>query len=144
MKTLMIAAVAIVSMSAGAAAQTVPDLKGVWSGQFKSIVFGHNPHHPGSPTISDPPRVRDITFTYEVQGQEGRVLWGHSWSDPSRKEPFGAMLMQDGKAIVGSDTDGSMSGGLVAADRWELCYTHTGLGPSKSIITSCGVMQRQR
>jgi hypothetical protein len=29
-------------------------------------------------------------------------------------------------------------------NRLEACYTHTALGPSKSIVASCGDLQRQQ
>ena len=63
-----------------AAQDGVPDLKGTWSGKGKSIVFGHNPHHPGSQSTDNPPRVRDIDVTYIVDGQDGRLAWGRSAS----------------------------------------------------------------
>jgi hypothetical protein len=62
------------------AQDAIPDLKGTWSGKGKSIVFGTNPHHPGSQASADPPRVRDIEATYIVDGQEGRLAWGRSSS----------------------------------------------------------------
>jgi hypothetical protein len=58
----------------------IPDLKGTWSGKVKAIVFGNNLHHPGSQTVTDPPRVREIEATYVVEGQDGRVAWGRSSS----------------------------------------------------------------
>jgi hypothetical protein len=132
-----------IGMPVAAFAQTAaPDLVGTWTGPFKTVIFGHNPHHPGEQTVDSPPRVREINFTLAVEGQDGAVLWGRSWSDPARKEPFAATLTPDG-SIVGSDTDGSLHIKLTAPDRMELCYTHTGLGPSGSIVASCGVLDRQ-
>jgi hypothetical protein len=31
---------------------------------------------------------------------------------------------------------------ITAPDKLEACYTHTGLGPTKSIVASCGSLQR--
>ena len=92
MKTLMVTALAVAATAAAAVAQTAPDLKGTWSGTFKTVIYGHNPHHPGAESVTAPPRVREIGFTLEVEGQDGRVLWGKSWSDPQRKEPFAATV----------------------------------------------------
>ena len=61
-----------------------PDLRGTWTAPFKSVIYGHNSHHPGDQSVTDPPRVRDITFTLKVSGQDGRVIWGESWSKPER------------------------------------------------------------
>jgi len=144
MKTLMIGAMTVLTMAAPAAAQTVPDLKGTWSGPWKTVIYGTNPHHPGQKGTANTPRVRELTFTLEVEGQDGRLLWGKSWSSPNRKEPFAATIAADGKTIVGSDTDGSLTGAIAAPDRLEMCYTHGGLSPSKSIVASCGAVQRSR
>jgi hypothetical protein len=144
MNRLVMTAIALMTTVLPAVAQTVPDLKGTWSGPWKSVVYGNNAHHPGRQTIADPPRLRDVTFTFEIQGSEGRLFWGQHWSNPSIKEPFAAIIMPDGKTIVGSDTDGSLSGSLAGPDRIELCYTHTAMSPSKSIVAGCGVAQRSR
>ena len=108
------------------------------------MIFGHNPHHPGSETLTAPPRVREIVFTFDIEGQDGNLVWGQSWSDPARKEPFAATITADGKTIVGADTDGSLTMRIAGPDTMELCYTHTGLGPSQSIVASCGVMERAK
>jgi hypothetical protein len=121
-----------------------PDIKGVWSGPFKTVIFGHNSHHPGNETIAQPPRVRDITFTMEFQGQDGPVAWGQSWSDPARKEPFGIAFGADGKTGMGADTDGSLTLTVTGPDRMEVCYAHTGLSPSQAIVASCGVLSRAK
>ena len=144
MKTLIVTAIALLASAMAAAAQTVPDLKGTWSGQWKTVIYGSNPHHPGRETSARPPRVREITFTFEIEGQDGRLVWGKSWSNPSRKEPFAAYVAPDGKTIVGSDTDGSLSLSIGSADRTDGCYTHTALGPTRSIVASCGTMQRSK
>src|ERR671935_1116157 len=69
-----------VAATSARAQDAIPDLKGTWSGKGKSIVFGNNPHHPGSQAAADPPRVRDFEFTFVVDGQDGRLAWGHSLS----------------------------------------------------------------
>jgi hypothetical protein len=143
MRILIVAGVAM--LTAGAAiAQTAADLKGTWSGTWRTVIFGNNPHHTGTQTVSDPPRIREITFTLEVQGQDGRLLWGQAWSDPSRKEPFAATIAADGKTIVGADTDGALSGTIAAPDLLELCYTHNATSPSQSIVASCGSVKRSQ
>ena len=79
MRCLVFALALLAAAATSARAQdAIPDLKGTWSGKGKSIVFGTNPHHPGSQTPADPPRVRDIEATYIVEGQEGRLAWGLS------------------------------------------------------------------
>ena len=142
MKTLVFTAIAFLATAVSAGAQTAPDLKGTWSGQWRSVIYGQNTHHPGPGTRADAPRIREITFTLQIEGQDGRLLWGKSWSNPDRKEPFAATIAADGKTIIGSDMDGSLTLSIAAPDRLDACYTHSGLGPSQSIVASCGALQR--
>jgi hypothetical protein len=142
MKSLLIVTTAFLATTAAALAQSAPDLKGTWSGQWKTVIFGHNPHHPGSETTTNPPRIREIAFTMQIEGQDGRLIWGRSWSNPQQKELFAATIAADGKTILGSDTDGSLTMSITAPDKLEACYTHTGQGPTKSIVASCGSLQR--
>jgi hypothetical protein len=144
MKLRLMTAITVFATVMPAVAQTMPDLKGIWSGPWKSVVYGNNPHHPGHETLLNPPRIREVAFTFEIQGNEGRMFWGEHWSNPALKEPFAAVIMQDGKTIIGSDTDGSFRGRITDPDRIELCYTHTALSPSKSIVAGCGTAQRTR
>ena len=70
MRYLVFALALLGAAATSARAQdAIPDLKGTWSGKGKSIVFGTNPHHPGSQAATDAPRVRDIEATYIVDGK---------------------------------------------------------------------------
>jgi hypothetical protein len=140
--TLLIAAIAIFAATRHSAAQGVPDLKGRWSGTFRTVIYGRNIHHPGSQTIASPPRIRTIRFTLDVEGQDGRLLWGKSWSNPSQKEPFAATMPADGNIIIGADTDGLIAIRILPQRRIELCYAHSALSPSQSIVASCGTLAR--
>jgi hypothetical protein len=129
--------------TAASAQDSIPDLKGTWTGKGKSIVFGNNPHHPGPQTHADAPRVRDIEATHVVEGQEGRLAWGRSSSTVAdTKEPFTWAMSSDNKTIIGADVDGYFRITLVAPDRMEKCYTHNGTSPSKSVVATCHVMER--
>ena len=143
MKTLMTAVAAVLATATVALAQPTPDLKGVWSGKFRTVILGSNPHHPpGGP--ADAPRVREITFTFEIEGQDGRLLWGKSWSSPERKEPFVATITADGRTVIGADSDGSLTMHIGIRNRMDLCYVHPATGPSQSMVASCGALQRGR
>jgi hypothetical protein len=137
-------ALALVAVAAPAGAQnTVPDLKGTWTGKGKSVVFGANSYHPGSQTTNNPPRVGDIEATYVVEGQDGRVAWGHSSStNADTKEPFTWAIAADNKTIIGADIDGYFHIVLVSPDRIDKCYTQNSIGPSKSIVAACYAMDR--
>src|SRR5215208_2184658 len=108
MKCFVFALVLLGAAATAARAQdSVPDLKGTWSGKGKVIVFGTHSHHPGSQTVADPPRVREIEVTHVVEGQDGRVAWGRSSSAVAdTKEPFAWTLNNDNRWIFGADVDG--------------------------------------
>jgi hypothetical protein len=132
------------AITAAARAQdAIPDLKGAWSGKGKSIVF--NPHHPGSQVVTSPPRVRDFEFTFVVDGQDGRLAWGHSLSTAAgTNEPFAWAISADNKSIIGADTDGYFQTTILSPDRIEMCYAHNGLSPSGSMVATCYVMERAK
>ncbi len=139
MTRFLVFIVLLVAAASTAQAQNAPpDLKGKWTGKGKSLIFGANPHHPGDQTTTQPPRVRDSEFTYVIDGQEGRLVWGHvSSKQADTREPFAWALSADNKTIIGSDTDGYMFITLLGPDRMESCYAHNGLSPSKSIVATC-------
>lgn len=145
MRIPALALLAMLCATAATAQSAIPDIKGTWVGKGKSVVFGNNPHHPGAQTMESPPRIRDYEFTFTVEGQEGRLAWGRNSSSvaPTR-EPFAWAISADGKTILGSDTDGSYFLTVQSADLMELCYTHTGLSPSKSIVATCSMVTRRR
>jgi hypothetical protein len=132
-----------VAATVASAQDAIPDLKGTWTGKGKAIVIGNNPHHPGSQTAADPPRVRDIEATHVVEGQEGRIAWGRSSSTVAdTKEPFAWAIASDNKSIVGADMDGYFRITLVSPDRMEKCYVHNGTSPTRSVVATCYMMDR--
>jgi hypothetical protein len=146
MKTLALAVGLLGFTTAAVQAQDgVPDLKGTWSGKGKSVVFGNNQYHPGQQTANDAPRIRDIEVIYTVDGQDGRLVWGHASSSAAdTKEPFAWAIASDNETIIGSDTDGSYLINVLGPDRMEKCYTHNGTSPSKSIVAGCQIVERKR
>jgi hypothetical protein len=139
-------ALAMIGAAMTAQAQTAtPDLRGTWKGAGKSIIFGNNPHHPGSETLSAPPRVQDFAFTFVIDGQDGRLVWGHSLSKAAgTNEPFAWAIAADGKTIMGADTDGYYTMSVQSPDRMEMCYAHAGISPTKSIVAACFMVDREK
>jgi hypothetical protein len=87
--------------------------------------------------------VREIEATYVVEGQDGRVAWGHSASAVAdTKEPFAWAIAADNKTILGADMDGYFNITLTSPDRMEKCYTQNGMSPSGSIVAACYEMDR--
>jgi hypothetical protein len=145
MRYFAIAFALVCAVTAACAQDAIPDLKGTWSGKGKSVVFGNNPHHPGSQSVTSPPRIRDYEFTFVVDGQEGRLAWGHSFSSiANTNEPFAWAISEDNQAVIGADTDGYYQLTVLAADRMEICYAHNGLSPTGSIVATCYVAERKK
>ena len=144
MRGLVFALALLFAAATAAHAQgAIPDLKGTWSGKGKAAVLGNNPHHPGSQTPADPPRVRDIEATHIVEGQDGRLAWGRSsFTAADTKEPFVWAIARDNKSILGADLDGYFRITLISANRMEKCYVHNGTGPTRSIVAACYMMER--
>lgn len=144
MKHIAAVLLALGVTTAAAQAQTVPDLKGTWTGKGKSVVFGTHPHHPGG-GMSETPRVRDIEARHVVTGQDGRLVWGHSSSAVAdTREPFAWAISRDNRTIVGADMDGYFQITLMSPNRMEKCYAHAGVSPSKSVVATCYVMDRKK
>ena len=134
-------AIAAILVSPSQAQDAIPDLKGVWSGLARSVVLGSGYHHPGTEADRDPPRVREVRFTYTVRDQTDRLASG-TFSSPSYEEPFAWAISRDGRSVYGADTDGQHRLTILGSDRMEMCYTHSALSPTKSIVASCFVIER--
>jgi hypothetical protein len=75
-----------------------------------------------------------------VEGQDGRLAWGHSSSAVAdTKEPFAWAIASDHKTIVGADVDGYFRITLIGMEK---CYSHNGTSPSRSIVATCYTMDR--
>jgi hypothetical protein len=120
MRSIYIALALVCIATAAHGQKAIPNLKGTWSGNGKSIVFGSNPHHPGLQTAADPPRVRDIEVTYIVEGQEGRLAWGSSSSTTAdTKEPFAWAMSTDNRSIIGADADATSGSPSCPVTAWK-------------------------
>lgn len=137
-----IAILAMAMTCAVAHAENLPDLKGTWSGPFKTVILGNNPRYPGNETIIDPPRILPVEITFEIEGQDGRLAWGKSWSDLERKEPFVGTITADGKRFLGADSNSSIDADISNPELLDVCYTQTGLSETHSIVASCGQIRR--
>ena len=72
--SLALGAALLVVGAGSAGAQTYMNMKGTWVGTGEAIVDGPSAHHP----LTDPSkpaatfRLRQQTFTYKIEGQDGR------------------------------------------------------------------------
>jgi len=67
---------------------------------------------------------------------------GHSSSVPSSEEPFAWAISRDNRTVFGAGTDGQFRLTILGPNQMELCYTHSGLSPTKSIVASCFPVER--
>lgn len=87
---------------AGASAQTAAfDMKGTWKGTGEAIVDGHGTHHPAGSTAkpAGPYRLRELHFTYKIDGHEGKRFWGTVSSEHEANQRMIGSLSADGKWI---------------------------------------------
>jgi hypothetical protein len=120
-----------------AAAQTVPDVRGVWKGESESIVLGHgNPHH-DAPVV-DKPRLSTIAFTMTIDMQDGRRFSG-TFASARSTDVIIAVISHAGTIYL-VDDDGWTSGTMLAPNQMELCYMAR---IANDRVASCTVMTKQ-
>jgi hypothetical protein len=89
--------------------------------------------------------VRDFDFTFVVDGQNGRLAWGHSFSSVSITHvPFAWAISANNKTIVGANTHGNFQMTIMSPDQIEMCYSNTGLSHDGSIVATCYMMARTK
>lgn len=143
MRCLALAMAFLAVATIARAQDAAPDLKGTWVSKAKSVVYGNNPHHPGSETTKSPPRLGELDYTIVIDGQEGRLAWGHGLSSVAvTNEPVAWAISVNNKTVMGADTDGYYHITLMSVDRMEMCYTQNSLGPSGAIVVSCSIYDR--
>jgi hypothetical protein len=127
---------------APAAAPAALDMKGGWSGTGKAIVEGMAAHHPaGDPAKSvGSARLREVTFTYKIDGQDGGRFWG-TMSSPYRVEPVIGVIAADGKRIYIVAQDGFVDGVVVDNDTIDTCYRQRQPG---SAVAACNLIKRKK
>ena len=130
------------TLAGGASAQSIVDMKGEWSTTGQAVVHNGGAHHP----TSEPGkavgeyRLREVKFTYNIEGQDGARFWG-SLTSPYRTERLMGSIAGDGKRVYMVDQDGIIDGVLVDADTIDVCYREI---KSASAIVSCNVVRRVR
>jgi hypothetical protein len=147
MRFVIAATMALAVVSGVALAEdAVPDMVGTWVGSAKSVVYGDNRFHPGDATPAPVPRVRELGWTMEITGQDGRVFWGQGWltDDTAVRDTLALALAADGKTIIGAGDDGTHIMTLVGPDRIERCFSKPATADSGAIIAACGYYDRAK
>jgi hypothetical protein len=136
-KLALILSLAVLAAAPAAAQNAAPDLRGTWTGESESVVFGGgSPHHPANPNAE--PRFSSVKFTMTIDKQEGRRFFGTFASATSSEIVIG-MVSRAG-TIYMVDDDGYDSGTMLAANRMELCYRHLS---ARARIVSCTELTKQ-
>jgi len=63
---LVVLALALLFAATSAQAQTVPDLKGTWTGKARNLVYGANHHHPGASADASTPAATSTPWRASV------------------------------------------------------------------------------
>ena len=127
-----------VKVAAVAIATKVPDVKGTWIGTGEAVVLGNAPHHAPVPA-TDRPRLSQVEFTMNVEGQSGRRFWG-TVASAGAQEPLIGVISFDGKTVYMRDSDGATEGVLVDRDTMDVVYGHSGT----SMVVSANRFKRKR
>jgi hypothetical protein len=133
-------AVVAVTVADSAFAQAIVDMKGEWSTTGQAVVQNSGAHHPASEPgkAVGEYRLREVKFTYKIEGQDGARFWG-SLTSPYRTERLMGSIAGDGKRVYMVDQDGIIDGVLVDADTLDVCYRE--IKPSSAVV-SCNVVKR--
>jgi len=127
----------------GAAEAQTLDLKGTWKSTADTIVSGPGLHHPPGATArsAGPHRLRQQTFTFVVEGQDGKRFWGYSSSDHAAKVPFVGSLSPDGKWVYLAAGNGLIDGTVVDDDTLQTCYRQAS---PQTFMVGCSEWKRQK
>lgn len=140
---LMLSLAALCAGAGNAGAQSMPDLKGTWTGTGKSIVSGLAAHHPTTTPAkpAGPNRLTEVVFTIKVEGQADGRFWGTQGS-AIKMEPFIGVLSPDGKRLRVVTQGGALvEGTMLTADSIEIFYTEHSAGVS---VAATNVWTRQK
>jgi hypothetical protein len=143
-RLISLGVISLLVMAAGSSAQTPPafDMKGTWKGSGEAIIDGLTTYHPPGATGTQPSgnyRLRAVTYTYKIDGQDGKRFWGSVSSDAVANERLIGSLSNDGKWIYMAGREGFLDGQVVDADTIQMCYRHV---TATSAIVGCNEMKR--
>jgi hypothetical protein len=127
---LALGIIVLVGGTSIAGAQSMPDLKGTWTGTSSSIVSGLPPHHPTTLTAkpAGPNRLTEVKFTIKVDGQDGGRIWG-TLTSPASAEPFIGVVSADGKRLrIVLQRAGVIEGTVLTPDSIEIMYVENANG----------------
>ena len=126
-------------------AQTPPpfDMKGTWQGNNEGLVDGPAMHHPkdANSRPAGKYRIDRQTFTYTIDGQDGRLFWGTVGGQFVKNIRVLGTISNDGKWIYMVNKDGYIDAQVIDADTIDACYRHVN---AESAVVGCNLMKRQK
>jgi hypothetical protein len=136
------AAVAYGQAATPTATPAALDMKGGWSGTGKAIVEGMAAHHPAGEAAKSVgnARLREVTFTYKIDGQDSGRFWG-TMTSPYRVEQVIGVIAADGKRVYIVAQDGFVDGVVVDNDTIDTCYRQRQPG---SAVAACNLIKRKK
>ena len=125
-------------VSPSVAADSVPNLVGVWSGKVEAgISHGTQGHEPkvAEPTFGN----YELTFILAIREQKGRAVVG-TWSSPNHSEQIIGVLRRNNTNLILVDEDSHFDGLLLSPTSMELCLAET---HSLAMGVWCLLMEKQ-
>ena len=132
MRKTILAAALLLGGTIGARAQDVtPDFTGTWSGDFDVVSMSRDAGAAGE--------VKKAPVTYNLEHQEGRLIWGTVTTDNGKPRPIVLAFSHNNGTLVGSDTEGFHRITIMNRTRLESCFTDNGTG---AILATCGIISK--
>ncbi len=137
-----LAAASLLFLGGAAGAQTYIDMKGTWKGTGEAIVDGPSIHHPPSAAAKPAAnyRLRVQTYTYKIDGQDGRRFWG-TVSGEFASERLVGSFSANGKWVYMAGQQGLLDGEVIDADTIQMCYREASAALA---VVACNEMKRQK
>jgi hypothetical protein len=137
-KILLVAAAALFCVSQEAAAQDMPDMKGVWKGTTQAVHVGDLPHRKNAKPGHNFGKVINISIT--IAEQEANMFKGHVEVGDQEEVLIGSFhpATQSGVAV---DSDGAMSFTLDGTDAMHVCYW---IMSTTAKATACFTLNREK
>ena len=133
---------AALAIAGSVRAQTIVDMKGTWSTTGQAVVQNGGAHHPTNEPgeIVGEYRLREVEFTYRIDGQDGARFWG-SLTSRYRTERLMGSIAADGKRVYMVDQDGFIDGVFIDPDTLDVCYRE--IKPASAVV-SCNIVRRNK
>ena len=134
MKTMMFGAALLLGATVAAGAQDdAPDFTGTWVGDFDVLAMGR--------TVGADAKVQKVKLTYDLEHQEGRLVWGTVKADDGAGRPIVLAFSLNNGTLIGSDTEGFHRITIMNPTRLESCFTDNGSG---AIVATCGIVTKSQ